>query len=100
MRIMKKLFYLFLVLTTVIVSCSKDKKEEAATGGGSGLGQAGSTFDLIRDSVYLYSKEDYLWYDALPGYDVFNPRGFTGTSTLDALTKEVDKISQYKINPA
>lgn len=82
---------LFLLLTLVFFgeSCKKDKSN----------GPTGSTLDLVRDSVFLYAKEDYYWYDALPTYDVFNPRSFTATADLDALTKEVNAISQYKINP-
>jgi C-terminal processing protease CtpA/Prc len=88
---MKKIL-LFLLLCLVLFgeSCKKDKSS----------GPTGSTLDLIRDSVFLYAKEDYYWYDALPTYDVFNPRGFTATADIDALTKEVNAISQYKINPA
>jgi carboxyl-terminal processing protease len=83
---------LFLLLSLVLFgeSCKKDKSS----------GPTGSTLDLIRDSVFLYAKEDYYWYDALPTYDVFNPRSFTATADVDALTKEVNAISQYKINPA
>jgi len=56
--------------------------------------------NLIKDSVYLYAKETYLWYDAIPDYKTFLPRSYTGTSEISALTKEVDAISQFKINPA
>lgn len=84
---------LFLLLSVVFFgeSCKKDKDKPTSP--------TGSTLDLIRDSVFLYAKEDYYWYDALPTYDAFNPRSFTATADLDALTKEVNAISQYKINP-
>ena len=89
---MRKLFYFFLVLISgLAVSCSKDKKEDPTTG---------STLDLVKDSVFLYSKEAYYWYDGLPDYKTFNPRGVTGSDDISTLTNEVDKISQYKINPA
>ncbi|MFD0750357.1 S41 family peptidase [Mucilaginibacter calamicampi] len=59
-----------------------------------------SAFDLMRDSVFLYAKEAYYWNDGLPDSAAFKPRSFTGTSDLNALAKEVDALSQYKINPA
>lgn len=54
---------------------------------------------MVKDSVYLYAKEDYLWYDALPDYNSFNPRSYMGSNDLAALQGEVDAISQFKINP-
>ncbi|OKS86343.1 S41 family peptidase [Mucilaginibacter polytrichastri] len=92
---MKKI--LLIVLLGVIVfseSCKKDKSNTPTT-----TTPTGSTFDLIRDSVFLYAKEDYYWYDALPDYATFKPRSYTATADLDALTAEVNAISQYKINP-
>jgi carboxyl-terminal processing protease len=58
-----------------------------------------SSIDLVKDSVYMYAQEDYYWYDALPATDVFNPRGFTGSTDLISLQNEVNALSQYKINP-
>jgi carboxyl-terminal processing protease len=92
---MRKIFYIvFLVSATGLISCKKDKKDNGAPS------KEGSTFDLIRDSVFLYAQESYYWNDGLPTYTAFNPRAFTGSTDLDALNSEVDKISQYKINPA
>ncbi len=85
---MRKYFYLLLItLSAVITSCKKHSNDTIPT------------VDLVKDSVYLYAKEDYLWHDALPGYDAFNPRSFTAGSDIEALQKELDVISQYKINP-
>ncbi|MEO8886145.1 MAG: S41 family peptidase [Mucilaginibacter sp.] len=95
---MRKFFYLFLVLLSGwMVSCKKDKQTTTPTLQPS---KQGSTLDLIRDSIYLYAQEDYLWYDALPDYATFNPRSVTGSTDIKALTTEVDEISQYKINPS
>jgi carboxyl-terminal processing protease len=80
---------------TILASCKKDKKNN-----GSEPTKTGSTLDLIKDSVYLYTKETYYWYDGLPGYTAFNPRAFTGSDDLDALDQEVNKLSQYKLDPA
>jgi carboxyl-terminal processing protease len=97
---MKKVFYLIVLFAAFfIVSCKK--KDKTSDGNGiTGPSNTGSGLDLMRDSVFLYAKEAYYWYDALPSYASFNPRSYTGSSDLDALTKEVDALSQYKINPA
>jgi carboxyl-terminal processing protease len=87
---MKKIFYLFLLLSTVgITSCKKDKKVTPNP----------SALDLIKDSVFLYTKETYYWNKSLPSYEAFKPRAFSGTNDLDALSTEVDALSQYAINP-
>jgi len=88
-----------LILTTGLLSaCHKDKKIIVNATDSTAIKLEIS--NLIKDSVYLYTKETYLWYDAIPDYKTFAPRSFTGTNEIDALTKEVDQISQYKINPA
>ncbi|GAB2981936.1 S41 family peptidase [Mucilaginibacter puniceus] len=95
---MKKLIYLFLILSAgLIISCKKDNKPD--NNNTIAPSKTGSTLDLIRDSIYLYAQESYLWYDGLPDYATFNPRSISGTNDLSALVKEVDKLSQYKINP-
>lgn len=96
---MKKYLYISLiVITGLFASCKKNN--DITTNNNTDTTKSASTLDLVKDSVYLYAKEDYLWYDALPSYTVFNPRSFTGSSDIDALQKEVDAISQYKINLA
>lgn len=84
---MKKKYFLFvLVAGWFAAGCHKEKKA--------------STLQLVTDSIFLYSKEAYLWYDALPDYATFNPRQYATADNITALQKEVDAISQYKINPA
>ena len=57
--------------------------------------------NLSRDSIFHYAKQVYLWNDALPTYDAFNPQKFT-TANTDFLNyeKELIALAQYKINPA
>lgn len=86
---MKKLIYLTLILIPGILSSCKKDHQNAAT-----------SFNLIQDSIYYYEKEDYLWFDAIPDYNTFNPRSYGGSSNLGALTNELTAISQLKINPA
>lgn len=87
---MKKAIYLVIFSFSVVISsCRKDKKSDVS-----------STGDLLKDSLYLYEKEDYLWNDAIASYSIFNPRGYNGDNDLSALSKEIYAISKLKINPA
>src|ERR1700744_4568817 len=90
---MKKILYFLLAVTVITTSCQKSNKNP------NGPTKDGSTLDLIRDSVFLYAQEDYYWYNQLPGYSQFNPRGYTGAQDIDALTSELNALSQYAINP-
>lgn len=95
---MKKILYIFILGSIAFLSaCKKDKPNSPVD---NKPPVEGTTFDKIRDSVFLYAKEAYLWNDALPSYNDFNARNFTGGSELSALQKEVEAISQYKMNPA
>ena len=94
---MKRTFYLLIVICIVFfAACKSSKKNNPSP---SGPGTTGSTLDKIKDSVYLYAKEDYLWYNQLPAYTDFNPRSFTGGDDITALTNELNALSQYAINP-
>lgn len=89
---MKRIIYLLILLVVFATSCHKDK---------AGPSKNGTTLQLVQDSIFLYAKEDYLWYDGLPDYNTFSPRTTqTGSTDLATLQNEVDKLSQYKINPS
>ena len=97
---MKKIFYLIIILSAgLMTSCKKDKKSTTSPIL-TGSSKTGTTLQLIQDSVFLYAKEDYLWFTALPDYATFQPRSFTNANDLTALTNELNKLSQYAINPA
>ncbi|GAA4313879.1 hypothetical protein GCM10023149_09810 [Mucilaginibacter gynuensis] len=81
------------VVVLLAAACSKKKDNPKPDD------NTNEALNKIKDSVFFYAKEDYLWYDALPAYDDFKPRSFTGPTDLDALQSEVDAISQFKINP-
>ncbi len=85
---MKKIFYLFVILSAGLVSSCKKSSTKPAT-----------TLDKIKDSVYLYAQEDYLWNTSLPSFNAFNPTSFSNAEDLTALTNEVNAMSQYAINP-
>lgn len=96
----RALFCVMVIMSGLIISCKKDKKNPDNNGDdGSGPTKDGSALDLMRDSVWLYAKQAYYWYDAIPTYGVFKPRNFSAGDDLSALQKEVDALSQYKINP-
>lgn len=93
---MKKTFYFSLmIIAGAFSACKKHKTVDPV-----GPDAPGSTIDLVRDSIFLYSKEAYYWADGLPDYATFQPRTIAGTTDLASVTTEVNMISQYKINPA
>jgi hypothetical protein len=88
---MKKIFYFILISSIALTTaCKKDK----------GSNPANTKLQLTQDSIYMFAQEDYYWNDALPAASIFNPRKFTGTTDLLALSNEVDAYSQLKINPS
>ena len=90
---MRKILYLTIILSAgLIASCKKDHNNNNNT--------TASYINLDKDSIYYYEKEDYLWFDALPAYNKFNPRSYTGSTDFEALGNEINAISQLKINPA
>ena len=98
---MKKIFYLPIVVSLFLVAaCSKKPNNNNNNNNPSGPSKVGTTLQLIQDSIYLYTKEDYLWSNQLPSYQQFGPRTFTNPEDLTALQNEMDALSQYAINPA
>src|ERR1700760_3952450 len=97
---MKKIFYALFLLAVVLLGACKKEKKVIPNSQDTTSAKADSIFATIKDSVFLYAKEDYFWYASLPSYNVFNPRAITGSNDEDALTNEVNKISQIPINPA
>jgi C-terminal processing protease CtpA/Prc len=96
---MKRFFYSIFILSVVLFSACK-KSPKATTNNNISPNDPGSTLDKIKDSVFLYCKEDYLWYDQLPTYQTFNPRSYSGADDKSSLDKELNAISQIAINPA
>jgi carboxyl-terminal processing protease len=91
----KTLYFSLVIIAGAFSACKKHKTVDPDS-----PDAPGSTIDLVRDSIFLYSKEAYYWADGLPDYATFQPRTITGTSDLASVTAEVNMISQYKINPA
>lgn len=101
---MKRIFYLLaLILLVAVSSCSNKKVNPTPTPPADTTTKptkTGTALDLIKDSVYLYDQEEYLWYSSLPAYASFKPRTITGADDKTALDNEVNKLSQFAINPA
>lgn len=96
---MKRIILIACLPFVFLASCKKSSPANNSSTDPAPVASA-STLDLLRDSVYLYAKEDYYWYSQLPDYKAFNPRSYTGSDDLDALQTELDRLSQYAINPA
>lgn len=94
---MKRNLYLALVFAAgVFTACHHKKTDENILDGPT---KEGTTLDLIRDSIYLYTKEAYYWADGIPEYRDLQPRSIGGSTDLAAVTNEVNLLSQFKINP-
>src|SRR4051794_33616152 len=55
-----------------------------------------TTKDLSADSVYLYSKEIYLWHSVIPSYTAFNPRQYEGADELTTAENVMDAITKLE----
>ncbi|MES3017870.1 MAG: S41 family peptidase [Bacteroidota bacterium] len=99
---MKNLFILF-ALVFLFAACKKEPAiiQPATTSTSTTRASAdGSRRELTLDSVFLYAKEIYYWNDALPAYNVFNPRSYTNGTNAASYQLALFNISQYSINPA
>ncbi|RYY35511.1 MAG: hypothetical protein EOP46_09790 [Sphingobacteriaceae bacterium] len=95
---MKKNLLFPLLVLVALTSCKKDKAP--AKDDDDEVPSEGTAFQKIQDSVYLYSKESYLWNTAIPTYGAFKPRNYDEGSDLATLQAEVDALSQFAIDPA
>lgn len=92
---MRNAFLLIIVAVcfSSLISCQKELNDSGGSGTDTtGNGGTPSQSDLLKDSVYLYTKEVYLWHEVIPTYDVFNPRGFSGATDEEAAQNELDAI--------
>ena len=79
---MKILWQVLLMGSILIISCKK--KDVPAP---NPVSPTPTTEALLMDSVYLYTKEVYLWQDIIPGYDQFKPRQYKGSTELESAEK-------------
>src|SRR5436190_8274097 len=83
---MKQVWCLLMASCVLVISCRK--KDNPASPGNT----TATKEDLLRDSVYLYTKEVYLWQDVIPAYDQFKPRQYKGSSELESAQKVMTAI--------
>lgn len=94
-------FLTALILAISVSSCTKDEMDEENPETGNEAPADGTREELTKDSIFLYAKQVYLWNDALPSYEAFNPRKYTQSADpVDNYYAELFAITQYKINPA
>lgn len=93
---MKKIFYFAAVLVMGTFTACHHKNSDDVLDGPT---KEGTTLDLVRDSIYLYTKEAYYWADGIPSYRDLQPRSINGSTDLAAVGAEVNILSQFKINP-
>jgi carboxyl-terminal processing protease len=92
---MKSYQYLLVFSIALIMglSCKKNNPAEpAGPPAGNDTLVVASMKDLLLDSLYLYTKEEYLWHEVIPSYTAFNPRQYTGTTDLIAAQNEMAAI--------
>lgn len=95
---MKRLVLLYVPLLLIAGTACQKRVENlpaAPPSPGQPVGTA-SALDLLRDSVYLFSKEVYLWEDLIPGYEQFNPRQYQGTTELAAASGVMNAIKKLQ----
>jgi carboxyl-terminal processing protease len=88
---MKQVWCLLLASSALVISCRK--KDNPSSPGNT---TTTTREDLLRDSVYLYTKEVYLWQDVIPSYDQFNPRQYKGSTELESAQKVMDAIRKLQ----
>jgi carboxyl-terminal processing protease len=97
-----KAFYLFFfaaLLVNVTAGCKKDDPAEVPVVGSeikTPLDVAPSTGtrdQLTKDSIFLYARQVYLWWDLVPDYDTFKPRDYPNFDS------ELYAITRFGINP-
>ncbi|TDS07469.1 S41 family peptidase [Sphingobacterium paludis] len=89
-----------LILISLIFSCKKDKSDYAEDELRSP--RTGSRMELTLDSIFLYSRQVYLWRQSLPSYTAFDPRGRYGSIVpeLRAYQNELYDITQLSKDPS
>ena len=96
---MKNKLYQFLFITVIIassVSCRKsnlDLSSETPP-------KDGTRTETIKDSIFLYAKQVYLWNESLPTYAAFKPRQYINANNdYDNFNKVLFQITRYGIDP-
>jgi carboxyl-terminal processing protease len=95
MTSMKTYSYLLVLAMalSIAISCKKSNTQASTPPVTAGTDtSAAAKSGLLLDSLYLYSKEVYLWHEVIPSYAIFNPRQYTGATDLAAAQAEMAGI--------
>ncbi|GAB3429353.1 S41 family peptidase [Niabella aquatica] len=88
-------FFWVTMLSVIFISCEKNDTVDTPD-----ISASGTRLEQSLDSLYLYARETYLWYQALPDYNSFHPQGYADAGDdLTALQKELSAIAALAINP-
>jgi len=61
----------------------------------------GTRTEFTLDSIYLYARQMYLWRDAIPSYNSFDPRKYTTINpAITAFKTALFNLSQLKLDAA
>src|SRR4051794_12328315 len=98
---MKKIAALTVVLSLLVALNACKKKDATPDNPNPTPTPTATEKDLLADSVYLYSKEMYLWHSVVPSYQQFNPRQYevsdeltTAENVLNAIRK-LEPLDRY-----
>ncbi|WP_207423179.1 S41 family peptidase [Desertivirga brevis] len=91
LSIEKRYFFVVCGALSLILGCKKDTKTSVPDNA--------SRTELTKDSIFLYAKQTYLWYNQLPEYNTFNPRTYNRSSEeIENLDDELYALTRYAKN--
>jgi len=93
---MRKIFFVSGIAALLLATACK---KELANDNGQGTTVTpaiGTQSDLLNDSIYLFSKEIFLWQDLIPSYQAFNPRQYTGLNNVATGTNQMNAIRKLQ----
>jgi C-terminal processing protease CtpA/Prc len=91
----KELFIISAALSILFGACQK-RIDDAPLPTTQPTTTPASQVDLLKDSVFLYTKEVYLWNDVIPSYQQFNPRQYTGATDAQAASNVMNGIRRLQ----
>jgi len=87
-----------LLVNVLLPGCKKDKIDSADVNEvKTPVDKApttGNRDELTKDSIFLYARQVYLWWDKLPDYNTFKPRNYT------SFDDELYAVTRFGINPS
>jgi carboxyl-terminal processing protease len=89
---------LLMMLNLVLLGCKRKNpvvdEDKVVTTPDDKAPTTGTRDQLTKDSIFLYARQVYLWWDKLPTYEEFKPRNYP------SFESELFAITRYGINPS